>query len=213
MTKLQELYEALEKLQGLGIAPNADLERQLAALEEDIIKNEIVPTIKEAVEPALKTVKRDLVFVVEYHPDEGVNVQLSRKRNAATNVFPEEPKNTVIPKTVEQQSGGTLKKLRVTFPDGEVICEHWVVDTLCKAILKLGVERVANVCDFNKSSSLLHPAGVSLVSRRYDSKYGEYQRPLGNGWLLFANSNTNTKKRQIEYLAKALGVGVKIEDI
>lgn len=81
MTKLQELYETREKLQSLGIEPNADLERQLAALEEDFIKTEIVPKMEETVEPVLKQVKRELVFVLEYHPEEGVHVQLSRKRS------------------------------------------------------------------------------------------------------------------------------------
>jgi hypothetical protein len=37
MSKLEELYETREKLQSLGIAPNADLERQLEELEEEII--------------------------------------------------------------------------------------------------------------------------------------------------------------------------------
>lgn len=81
MTKLQELYETREKLQNLGIEPNADLERQLAALEEDFIKNEIVPQMKEAVSPVLEQVKRELIFIVKYYPEEGAQVQLSRIRN------------------------------------------------------------------------------------------------------------------------------------
>lgn len=81
MTKLQELYETREKLQSLGIVPNVDLEKQLATLEEEFIKNEIVPQIEETVEPVLKQVKRELVFVLEYYPEEGLHVQLSRKRS------------------------------------------------------------------------------------------------------------------------------------
>lgn len=49
MSKLQELYEAREKLRALGIEPNADLEKQLAQLEESIIRNEIVPIITDKV--------------------------------------------------------------------------------------------------------------------------------------------------------------------
>ena len=58
MSKLEELYETREKLQSLGIAPNADLERQLEELEEEIIRNEIVPIITDKVEPVLKQVSR-----------------------------------------------------------------------------------------------------------------------------------------------------------
>lgn len=208
ITKLQELYETREKLHSLGIELNADLERQLAVLEEEIIKNEIVPKLKKAVESTLQPVKRDLIFVVEYSPKEGVHVQLSRKRHEASNIVLEEKK--VIQNNAEQSSNGSLQKLRVIFPDGEIIYERRVVDTLSKTIIKLGTEKVANVCYFARTQ-LLRPAGVFLVSKEYDSKYREYQRPLEDGWLLFTTTNTLTKKRQIEYLAEALGVKLTVE--
>lgn len=84
MSKLEELYEAREKLKSQGIEPNADLEKQLADLEEKIIRDEIVPIISEKVEPVLKQIKREVVIVVEHSPKTGSNVYLSRKRNATS---------------------------------------------------------------------------------------------------------------------------------
>ena len=84
MSKLQELYEAREKLKSLGIEPNADLEKQLSELEEKIIRDEIVPIITDKVEPVLKQVRREVVIVVENSPENGINVYLSRKRNVTS---------------------------------------------------------------------------------------------------------------------------------
>ena len=79
MSKLQEFYEVREKLQNLGIIPNADFEKQLAALEEENIKNEIVPMLTKSIEPVLKLVKREITLIVEYSPEDGVCVNLSPK--------------------------------------------------------------------------------------------------------------------------------------
>lgn len=84
MSKLQEFYEVREKLLNLGIIPNADFEKQLAALEEENIQNEIVPMIAKTIEPVLKLVKREITLTVEYSPKDGVCVNLSQKNPNTT---------------------------------------------------------------------------------------------------------------------------------
>lgn len=74
MSKLEGLYEIKDKLQDLGVEPNADLEYQLSELEKDIIKSEIVPMIAENIESVLKLVRHEMEFVVKYNPIEGVSV-------------------------------------------------------------------------------------------------------------------------------------------
>lgn len=222
MSKLQELYETREKLQSLGIAPNADLERQLSELEEEIIRNEIVPIITDKVEPVLKQVRREVVLVVEHNPENGVQVHLSRKRNVA-NVFSDAVtiSSVQIDNTVKEHKEGISRprttgmkpatKLRVTFmDDGEVISESFAADTLKKAILKFGVERVAQLC-IAPYDSILQLNRVNLVTKKRDEQYANRQHEIGNGWLVFTGSNTPSKKRQIEAIAKALSVKVKVE--
>lgn len=79
MNKLQALYDTQQKLKELGIEPNGDLKKQLDTLEEDIIRNDIVPIITEMVKPTLEQVKCEVVLTVEYHPQNGVHINLSRK--------------------------------------------------------------------------------------------------------------------------------------
>ena len=52
---------------------------------------------------------------------------------------------------------------------------------------------------------------VYLVTKRRDEKYGNRQHYIGNGWLVFTCSNTPSKKRQIEAIANALNIKVKVE--
>lgn len=224
MSKLEELYETREKLQSLGIA-NADLERQLAELEEDIIRNEIVPIITEKIEPVLNKVRREVVLVVEHNPDDGVSVHLSRKRNVA-NAFSDaitisaiESNNDakrVYKEGITRPRIGEMKpatRLRVTFmEDSIVFCESKAADTLKKAILKFGPDRVAQLC-IAPYDTILQLNRVNLVTKKRDEKYGNRQHEIGNGWLVFTGSNTESKKRQIEAIAKALSIKVKVDII
>ena len=81
MTSLKKLYEAMNTLREAGISISEDLERQASELEEVIIKKDILPVIKQAIEPALSPVQREVVIVVDYIPGEPISVSLSRKTN------------------------------------------------------------------------------------------------------------------------------------
>lgn len=81
MSRLSDLYQAMETLRKEGLSLNKDLEYQVAKLEEDIIKNDILPFITENIAPALQQVQRELILVVDYIPGSPISVHLSRKRN------------------------------------------------------------------------------------------------------------------------------------
>lgn len=81
MSRLSDLYKAMETLRKEGLPVNEDLERKANELEEDIIKKEILPVLSKTIEPALQPVKRELVLVVDYVPGNPLSVHLSRKRN------------------------------------------------------------------------------------------------------------------------------------
>ena len=83
MSRLSKLYEAMETLRKEGLPVDENLERKVNELEEDIIKKEILPVLSKTIEPALQSVKRELVLVVDYVPGQPLSVHLSRKRNFA----------------------------------------------------------------------------------------------------------------------------------
>ena len=83
MSRLSKLYQTMENLKELGLSINEDLIQEANELEEEIIKKEILPVLSKTIEPALQPVKRELVLVVDYVPEQPLSVHLSRKRNFA----------------------------------------------------------------------------------------------------------------------------------
>ena len=85
MSRLDDLYKAIETMRREHLS-TADLEAKVSLAEEEIIKNEILPVLKQNIEPALQPVKRELVLVVDYVPGNPLSVHLSRKRNFAAEI-------------------------------------------------------------------------------------------------------------------------------
>ena len=205
MSKLQELYDTKKKLQELGIELNAELEKQLSALEEELIQNEIVPIISQTIVPLLKPIKRKITFVLEYNSEEDLHISISNK-----SVCESTSTNPTELFSKKNNSTGAYKKLRVTLPNGRIICENKVVDTLAKVIQYFGADKVAQLCE-PPIDPILKPAGVNLVTKTISPKYKDVQRRIGNDWLVFSCTNTITKKRQIEIIANALDIEVTVE--
>lgn len=212
MSRLGDLYTAMETLRKEGLSLNEDLERQVSELEEDIIKKEILPVVTETIEPALKQVQRELVLVVDYHPGEPISVSLSRKTNITELI---DAKILEIDPQVEHREGGKRRKpverinaktiLRVTFPDGTVIQDKKAKTTFADAIKRIGLMRVRNIG--------ITFCGVPIVSNSLDSKYGKAQLPVGNGLYVMTHSSTHDKKKMLDKIAKELNLKLVVEEI
>ena len=79
MATLKELYTTLKSLRDMNLPVDEKLLKAADSLEEKIIKEEILPSLSQNIEPLLNEIQRDLVLVVEYHPGEPISVALSRK--------------------------------------------------------------------------------------------------------------------------------------
>ena len=213
MTKLEKLYSIIENSRDVGVKLTDDVLRQVEELEENIIKEEILPALSSDIAPRLKSIKRDLVLVVEYHPGEPISVALSRKARISeilgakpltprdntsashTRVATDKPKQKRSPKT----------GLCVYLPDGSFIQEKQAALTMQAAIVEAGVERVFNL-------RIPHDGDV-LVSRTEHKAYKREQKPLAGGYLLNTHSSTATKQKQLQRIATALHLRWKVEII
>lgn len=216
MSRLSDLYKAMETLRKEGLPVNDDLEQKANEIEEEIIKKEILPILTKNIEPALQPVKRELVLVVDYVPSQPLSVHLSRKRNFTADM-PDAKEIVVDPEVSHSQHDthidaddkiqrGPARDLVVFFPDGTIIAEKKAVDTLVKVVQKIGVARVRQVVEeYN-----LKFCKVPVISNRRDAKYGKSQRDLGDGWLLITHSNNPMKKAFIEKVSQVLNLGIKV---
>ena len=191
-----------------------DLEAKVSIAEEDIIKNEILPVLKQSIEPALQPVKRELVLVVDYVPGHPLSVHLSRKRNFTAEI--PDAKEIVIDPEVTHSSHTRFENaskkspatdMTVRFPDGTLIAEKSAADTLEKVIRRIGVDNVRHVVE----QLNLKICKVPVISNRRDEKYGRSQRSLGGGWLLITHSNNRMKKQFLDKVSAALRLGLVVK--
>ena len=214
MSRLSDLYKAMETLRKEGLPVDEILEKKANELEEEIIKKEILPVLSRTIEPALQPVKRELVLVVDYLPGQPLSVHLSRKRNFTANLL--DAKEMILDPEVNHKNRnsnseniierGPARDMSILFPDKTIIAEKTAAETLVAFVKKIGVTKVRKVVEDNN----LKFCKVPVISNRRDAKYGKSQKDLGDGWLLITHSNNIMKKSFIEKVSAALDLGVKV---
>lgn len=210
MSRLGDLYKAMETLRKEGLSLNEDLERQVNELEENIIKKEILPIVTETIEPALKQVQRELVLVVDYHPGMPISVSLSRKTNITELI---EAKRLEADPEVNHKEFGPRKNKRTQIAprtglciyrkDGSILQERDAATTFTSAIMEAGLMRVRELN--------VRFCGINVVSTTKDKKYGNTQREAAPGLFVLTHSSTKDKKKMLDKINKALKMGWRIE--
>ena len=104
--------------------------------------------------------------------------------------------------------GGCMTKsprtnIRITLSDGMVIQNATAAETLVDFVLFVGIEKVRNLG--------LTQCKIPLISNTIDEKYGSRQKDLGDGWYLMTNTSTSAKISDIEKIATACNLDVKVE--
>lgn len=95
------------------------------------------------------------------------------------------------------------KLLRVTFPNGKVLCYKSTTDTMIATMQELGDDVIANI--------KLQSCHLPLLSKEIYPKYKEWMKPVCNGWYLNTQSNSDTKFLQLNAINEQLSLGLKIE--
>lgn len=95
------------------------------------------------------------------------------------------------------------KLLRVTFPNGKVLCYKSTTDTMIATMQELGEDVIANI--------KLQSCHLPLLSKEIYPKYKEWMKPVCNGWYLNTQSNSDTKFLQLNAINEQLSLGLKIE--
>lgn len=213
MSRLSKLYQAMETLTSEGLELSPEQESQLRKAEEEIIQKEILPVLTEKIEPVLGQIERELVLVVDFVPNTPLRVSLSRKRNIsdvlgdAVEILPDPQVShrTIGPHRTKRDDIAKKTGLRVTMPDGTIVERKSAKDTFVEVIDRIGIDRVRQIG--------LKFCKIPLVSNTLDEKYGKAQVSVRNGWLILTHSSTSEKKKQLEKIAKATHLNLKVEII
>lgn len=95
------------------------------------------------------------------------------------------------------------KLLRVTLPNGKVLCYKSTTDTMIATMQELGDDVIANI--------KLQSCHLPLLSKEIYPRYKEWMKPVCNGWYLNTQSNSDTKFLQLNAINEQLSLGLKIE--
>lgn len=207
MTKLEQLYNSVQNLKELGVKLPDKLIEETNRVEEDIIQKEVIPALSKAIDPIINQIQRELLLVVEYIPDEPLQVKMTRKRSfkfqeeeekleTKRKEFKKEKSYTLTPHTKSKWTN-----LLVIFPDGTKITNRFAYQTLCDTIEKVGAEKVAELN--------IRQSGIDLVSKTEDDFYQQHK--IKNNWLVLTHSATKTKKNHIEVISKRLKLDLKVK--
>ncbi|MBR6287521.1 MAG: hypothetical protein IKR18_11170 [Bacteroidaceae bacterium] len=206
----------METLRKEGVSTE-DLEHKVEKLEEEIIKNEILPALSSDIAPRLNPIQRDLVLVVEYHPGEPISVALSRKAKisemtgakvltprSSIPVKGEEEPEEVKPHEPTKHIENATKGLKVTFPDGTVIWHRQAIDTFIGALRKIGLERI--------SALNIKHGGYKLVGKdKRPTMPGRIWQHECDGWYIYSNISNGVKVEDLKYISNYYYLNLKIE--
>jgi len=210
MTNLEKLYQSIATFKELGLALNEDMLQKADSLEEDLIKNEVIPRLTGSIEPIITQIQRPIVLVVDYVPGEALSVRLTRKRviteEGETKQYslvplPNKERTKKTDKTITSSPKSSWTGLVVTFPNGKVINNRYAYETLIEVVETVGVQKVAAL-------GLKH-VGLDFISKTKDDFYNQHE--ASGGFLILTHSSTDKKKRQLEEISEKLGLGLKVE--
>lgn len=215
---LQDLYDIIEKCKRRNVKLPVEVISQINEAEENIIRDEILPIIGKDIEPTLSQIKRDLVLVVEYHPEEAISVALSRKAKiseiidaktltpkSSKPVSSSEKPASVGPHVPTKHIENHTKGLRVTFPNGTVIWHKAAINTFVDALRKVGLDRIPKVG--------IEHGGFNLVSKdKRPPVPGRVWQHEVDGWYVYSNISNETKVEDLKKISKFYKLGMKVEE-
>lgn len=102
-----------------------------------------------------------------------------------------------------KRSRAKKKLLRVTFPNGKVICYNNATSTMIAVLNEIGEDRFSSI-----KLDLCH---LPLLSKEIYPKYQKDMKPICEGWYQNAQSNSDTKFLQLKAINEQLELGLKIE--
>lgn len=93
--------------------------------------------------------------------------------------------------------------LRVTFPDGNVLCYKSATMTFVDALKMIAPERFQEV--------KLDSYHLPLISQEIYPRFKEWMKPIGEGWYVNTQSDSDQKYMQLVSIKQQLGLDWKIE--
>ncbi|MBR1880595.1 MAG: hypothetical protein IJ804_07605 [Prevotella sp.] len=198
MDKLNKLYEAVEMLEALGLPVSIEQRNAIDRMEKDYLQEEIIPLIKQELEPMVEKLRNQFNMKITYNKDLGLDIKLSEPTKQNPSLFP----------SLEER-GARKKKfiIRVKFPDNRVSCQKIVSNTFTDVIKYAGAKNVERL-----GIMLL---GDNIISSNLleNERYAAGQQEIEPGLYVSTYCDTDKKLEILKMINRELNLNLVIEKV
>jgi len=194
MSKLEEFYKLRDNMR--ETFPDMYDEEQWRQKEENLLQEELAPSVEHLVAPAFSGVHIPLTLIVDYNPQSGIKVRFSCKDGTAVTTTTPNPKDV----TRSESVGFTVR-----FPDGTVVQRKNAKATMIATLKVIGLHRAAAF-----RGRLFK--GFPLVSRNQRTDVDFKCQELVDGWYIYVNMSNDTKIEMLRQISDELCLGLIIKD-
>ena len=198
MDKLNKLYEAVEMLEALGLPVSIDQQNAIDQMEKEYLQDEIIPLIKQELEPMVEKLRNQFNMKISYNKDLGLDIKLSEATKQNPSLFP----------SLEER-GARKKKfiIRVKFPDNRVSCQKIVSNTFADVIKYAGAKNVERL------GITLFGENIISSSRLENERYAAAQQEIEPGIYLCTYCDTDKKLEILKMINRELNLNLIIEKV
>ena len=204
---LKEDYALRASLKRKNLTVQDELEDEIDDLEQSLIASKIIPELEQYAKTLLQDLECEIGLAVTKDANGNVEVKDDVFYAPSTPTQPIVVQPTPLPAPHEptKQVVNHTKGLKVTFRDGTVINESAAIETFKKALVKIGLDKVA-------ATSIKHgDYGLISKNKRPPKPGCIWQHKIGD-WYVYVNISNLQKKDDLKKLSDMFGLGLVIED-
>ena len=198
MDKLDKAYEAVDLLETLGLPVSNEQLNAISQMEKDYLRDEIIPLIKQELEPMVQKMRNQFNMKVVYSKDKGLDILLSEPNMQSANV---------LSGTDDRNYRKKKYIIRVLFPDNRVSCQKIVANTFFDVIKYAGAENVERLG--------IMALGQNIITNELHEKeqYRPYQREIEPGLYVNTFLDTDKKYEVLKMINRELNLNLTIEKV
>ena len=198
MDKLDKTYEAVAMLETLGLPVSNEQLIAIAQMEKEYLRDEIIPLIKQELEPMVKKLRNQFNLKVVYSKENGLDIQFSESAIQSANLFSG---------TDERNYRKKRYIIRVVFPNNRVSCHKIVANTFVDVIKYAGAENVERLG--------IMALGQNIITNELHEKeqYRPYQREIEPGLYVNTFIDTDKKYEVLRIINRELNLNLTIEKV
>ena len=198
MDKLNKAYKAVDLLENLGLPVSSEQLNAIAQMEKDYLRDEIIPLIKQELEPLVTNMRNQFNMKIAYSKDDGMDIRLIETVRQSPSLF-----------TSADERGYRKKKfiIRVKFPENRVSCQKIVSNTFVDVIKYAGAKNVERL------GIMLLGENIISSSLMENERYASGQQEIEPGLYVSTYCDTDKKFEILKTINRELKLNLTIEKV